>query len=120
MSRPRKEKSEERGNRITIRLTDWELENLKSKSRKAKMSVSDFVREQIKNGTFVISKNNKSELAKVSALTEEFHKIGINLNQIAHHLNGGYEFSNSMADDLISREDDLRKLTNKINSILEK
>lgn len=119
MTRPRKEKSEERDNRITIRLTDQELENLKTKSRKSKMSISDFVREQIANGKVVSSKNNKSELAKATALTEEFHKIGINLNQIAHHLNSGYEFSNPMADDLITCADDLRELTNKINENLE-
>ena len=120
MARPKKEKSEERDNRITIRLTDQELENLKTKSRKSKMPVSDFVREQIKNGKVVISKNNKSELSKASSLTEEFHKIGINLNQIAHHLNSGYELSNSMADDLVSCADDLRELTNRINELLEK
>ena len=120
MARPRKEKSEERDNRITIRLTDQELENLKSKSRKSKMSVSGFIREQITNGKVLISKNNKSELAKVSALTEEFHKIGINLNQIAHYLNGRYELTNPMADDLISRAEDLRELTNRINELLEK
>jgi len=120
MSRPRKEKSEERGNRITFRLTDQELDNLKSKSRKSKISISDFVREQIKNGKVVISKNNKSELAKASTLTEEFHKIGINLNQIAHHLNSGYDFTEPIANDLISRADDLRELTNRINELLEK
>lgn len=120
MSRPRKEKSEERGSRITIRLTNQELENLKSKSRKAKMSVSGFVREQIANGKVVISKNNKSELAKATALTEEFHKIGINLNQIAHHLNSGCDFTEPIANDLISCADDLRGLTNRINELLEK
>ena len=95
-------------------------ENSNGASHKSTPSITNFSHRRSKKWQSSDFKNNKSELAKASALTGEFHKIGINLNQIAHHLNGGYELTHPVADDLISREDDLRKLTNKINSILEK
>ena len=89
MARPKKEKSYEKSNRVTVRFTDAEMKEIQEKSGKLNMSVSEYIRERVNRGKVEYLFNRNRVLDDVMPLTEEFHKIGINLNQTAHHLNGG-------------------------------
>ena len=115
MGRPRKKASDEMNNRITIRFTDKELSNLKLKAASLKMSSSEYIREMVKHGKVYAYEGTDNCINSIMPLTEEFHKIGINLNQIAHHFNSGNELTKSIRHELLILANELHELNNKVN-----
>lgn len=119
MGRPKSDKNNERNKRVTIRFTDKELACIKAKAKEANVSISEYIREMVSKGKIEVHVDTGRSISDIKPLTEEFHKIGINLNQIAHHLNGKGEYTERLKRDLIKRADELRKLSDKTNDLLE-
>ena len=115
MGRPRKKASDEMNNRITIRFTDKELSSVKLKAASLKMSSSEYIREMIKHGKVYAYEEPSSCIDSIKPLTEEFHKIGFNLNQIAHHLNSGKELTEAIRHKLLTLANELHELNIKVN-----
>ena len=87
MSRPKKEEPKNR--RITIRVTETEYELFAEEAEKQKMTLAEYIRQRaIHNRTEVHYDINPIN-EDYKKLLIEHHKIGINLNQIARHLNTG-------------------------------
>ena len=87
MSRPKKEEPKNR--RITIRVTETEYAIFTEEAEKQKMTLAEYIRQRVihhKTETKYEISAGKEELKE---LLIEHHKIGINLNQIAKHLNSG-------------------------------
>ena len=85
----------ERKNRITIRLSDEELEKLKVLSGQAGVSKSEFMRNLLN------SIDEKELINKLAQKQEEYavikshlSSIGVNINQIARKLNVNENLSN--------------------------
>ncbi len=112
MARPKKEKSYEKSNRITVRFTDAEMKEIQKKSGKYNLSVSEYIRERVNLGKIDVHYGTDPETDPRKKLAEEYHKIGINLNQIAKHLNSGAVASDQLLIDIeecVSALQDLRK-----------
>lgn len=77
-----------RKNRLTIRLSDEELEVMKLKCEELSLSQSEYFRQIILFGQIVESKKlDKIEIDKIQNLMYELNRIGNNINQIAFKVN---------------------------------
>ena len=110
MSRPKKKKSEMKTHIITVRFTDDEYNKILDKADKSNLSVSEFIRTQLDKGKVITKYEVVTEKETKRKLAEEYHKIGINLNQIAHHLNGGDEVTDDLIASIEHYISELRKL----------
>ena len=100
MARPKKEKTYEKSNRVTVRFTDEEMKEIQEKSDKLHLSVSEYIRERVNRGKINVHYATDPETDPRRKLAEEYHKIGINLNQIAKHLNSGGIASDQLLIDI--------------------
>ena len=92
------EKDRLRIKQINIRLTDAEYQYLHDKASSCELTMSDYIRKVITDG-FVI----KYQSFDIKELSRELNKIGVNINQIAHHINAnGGEYERQDLDNLIS------------------
>lgn len=89
----KKNKEEKRNLRIVSYLTEDEMEYFKALMELHELSQTEMIRWSLFNKEikFDISAAEKNEDRK--QIIYELSKIGNNLNQIAHHLNGGGEMT---------------------------
>ncbi len=69
-----------------FRLTPQERYQLVARASEAGLSLSDFIRTQALNGRIIV--RSGSDPASFE-LAYQLKKIGVNLNQMAHHMNAG-------------------------------
>jgi hypothetical protein len=85
MARPRKEAHERLSAALPpVRMTDAELIAIGDQARAAGLSLSDFVRQRLTRDRIT----PKAGLVDARMLSE-INRAGVNLNQIARHLNRG-------------------------------
>ena len=89
MGRPKKEMPPSKGRKFTIRLTDVMYESLEQDAVKAGLSVSEYARELLLDHKPVVKQEIVFDSEELLHVLGDMGKIGSNLNQIAHHLNGG-------------------------------
>ena len=87
MSRPKKE--DPKTKRITIRVTKTEYALFTEEAQKQNMTLAEYIRHRVIHHKTEIHYDIDKSMKTQKALLREHHKIGINLNQIAHHLNSG-------------------------------
>lgn len=78
-----------RNKQMNIRMTNDEYQKVEEKAKYCNLSVSDYVRQQAVNGAII-----KMETLDVRELSNELNRIGVNINQIAKHVNekgGAYD-----------------------------
>lgn len=78
-----------RTKQMNIRVTDEEYEKISDRAEYCNLSVSDYVRKQAVDGAII-----KMETVDIKELSTELNKIGVNINQIAKHVNekgGSYD-----------------------------
>ena len=86
-----------RERQLNIRLTDSEYDNIKAKAEYCGLTISDFLRKQIRDGVII-----KYDRFDIKELSNELNKIGVNINQIARHINEkGGEFDKQDMDVLV-------------------
>ena len=84
--------------RITIRMDDA-LYNLTTENAKqAGLSQVEYARRMLLRGKVSIKQEIIADVPELKRLIAQFGKIGSNLNQIAHHYNGGGVRSREMYD----------------------
>lgn len=71
-----------RTKQMNIRVTNTEYEKIEEKANYCKLSISDYVRKQALDGAII-----KMETLDIKELSNELNKIGVNINQIAKHIN---------------------------------
>lgn len=92
------EKDRIRKHQINIRLSEIEYENAKEKAEYCGLTMSEFIRKQIMEGVII-----KYERFDIKSLSNELNKIGVNINQIAKHINErGGEYDRQDIDNLVS------------------
>ncbi|PZP58553.1 MAG: hypothetical protein DI604_33375 [Delftia acidovorans] len=84
-----------RGKQLHIRLDEDEFNKLEEQAKLKRTSVAKYCRDKLLYGNIQIAKTNNIEHVK---LLNELHKIGVNLNQIAHRANKGEALSNLVDD----------------------
>lgn len=83
------EKDRKRNREIRIKVTDNELQFAKEKAEYLNMTMSDMIRNFVKEGVIL-----KYEPFDIKELSNEINKIGVNINQIAKCVNekgGNYD-----------------------------
>lgn len=101
MGRPKKEMPPSKGRKFTIRLTDVMYESLEQDAMKAGLSVSEYARELLLNNRPVVKQEIVFDSEELLHVLGDMGKIGSNLNQIAHHLNGGGGWSASLKSEVL-------------------
>lgn len=112
MARPKKEKELSRSHHITLRLTETQYQTITEAAKEAKLSRSDYIRQQLLKGKVIITYDLRVEIPELQKLTSEYHNIGNNLNQIAKYFNTGGIHSQEIRQRInqcISELFDLRK-----------
>ena len=74
---------------VTIRFDQETVDRIEATARAADLSVSEYIRRMVIKGKVVVRQEIVAEVPMLKKLIGEFGKIGSNLNQIAHHYNGG-------------------------------
>ena len=80
-----------RDRQLHIRLDEDEFNKLEEQAKLRRTSTAKFCRDKLLYGNIQIAKTNNIEHVK---LLNELHKIGVNLNQLAHRANKGETLSN--------------------------
>ena len=101
MGRPKKEMPPSKGRKFTIRLTDVMYESLEQDAVKAGLSVSEYARELLLNNRPVVKQEIVFDSEELLHVLGDMGKIGSNLNQIAHHLNGGGGWSANLKSEVL-------------------
>lgn len=101
MGRPKKEMPPSKGRKFTIRLTDVMYESLVQDAVRAGLSVSEYARELLLNNRPVVKHEIVFDSEELLHVLGDMGKIGSNLNQIAHHLNGGGGWSANLKSEVL-------------------
>lgn len=86
-----------RDRQLHIRLDEDEFSKLEEQAKLKRTSTAKFCRDSLLYGNSQIAKTNNIDHVK---LLNELHKIGVNLNQLAHRANRG-EVLGNLVDDFI-------------------
>ena len=90
-----------RNREIHIRVTEQQLSDIQQKAHEAKMSVSKYLTAHALVEQTIHTKQEDEKNATLQAIQAEIHRIGLNINQIAHHLNRRRDLSNFTVEDLV-------------------
>ena len=74
---------------VGVRFDQATYDKIEAAARAADLSVSEYIRRMVTKGKVVIHQEVVAEVPMLKKLIADFGKIGSNLNQIAHHYNGG-------------------------------
>ena len=114
MAISKKDKVLKRNHRMTVRFSDVEMELIQGYAKDMKLSPAECVRKRALHTKVTVHFDVETALDSIKPLTEEFHKIGINLNQLAHHLNGGGIMTDTIMIEIEDYLNDLRILRDKV------
>ena len=85
----KKKESDPKIYRVTVRFNEESYEKVVAMAKAANLPVAEMVRQMVLKGKISIKQEIVAEVPMLKKLIGEFGKIGSNLNQIAHHYNGG-------------------------------
>ena len=89
MARPKKTLPPKKEKQLTLRLTDDLYDTLTADAARAHLPRTEYIRQLITDQKPVIHVETVFDSAELLSILGDMGKIGSNLNQIAHHLNGG-------------------------------
>ena len=75
--------------RVTVRFNKESYEKLLAMAKAANLSAAELIRQMVFKGKVNVKQEVVVEVPMLKKLIADFGKIGSNLNQIAHHYNGG-------------------------------
>ena len=88
--------------RLNVELTNEEMDVLKKKAKTCNLTVSKYVRFMIKKDKINSLKGFDNHIVeeKIGSLDKQLTKIGINVREIAYHLNKGGSVNNKTIENL--------------------
>ena len=89
MARPKKEIVPIKSHTLVVRLDDIQYSIIETYAKQLGISMAEYVRRQATQGKVEISYPIVADFDQLQKLTDEFHAIGNNLNQIARYFNMG-------------------------------
>ena len=75
--------------RVTVRFNKDSYEKLLAMAKATNLSAAELIRQMVFKGKVNVKQEVVAEVPMLKKLIADFGKIGSNLNQIAHHYNGG-------------------------------
>lgn len=89
MEGKKKEEVLRRNHRITVRLTNQELENLRIQAKRMSVSDSEYIRRCLSEKPIEVLYRLEVESEQMKKFVHELGAISVNLNQIARYYNTG-------------------------------
>lgn len=114
MARPKMDQKIKRDKCVMVRFTDAEMDLIRNYAKDMHLTPAECVRERALHSKTTIRYDMAVSLDDIRPLTEEFHKIGVNLNQIAHYLNGGDPLMEKTLYDIRDYLEDLKNLRDEV------
>lgn len=112
-----KPRDETKDARLIIRLTSEQLEALKEESEANGHTVSSYARQILCNRKVVIRNDIYLSTDELMSATRQLARIGNNLNQIAHWLNGHGKMDQALREDTARTLRDVREAARKLADI---
>ena len=85
---------------IAFRVTNDLYMAISTDAKRAHLSVSEYCRQVATNRRITIHEEIVFDSKELLEILGDMGKIGSNLNQIAHHLNGGGDISNNLKSEI--------------------
>jgi len=98
-----------RKNRIVIRVTDDELRIINKKAEASRLNRTKYIIETLINGYVIVQ-----DLESLRNLTNEINKIGVNINQIAKHINTTNNIYKSDMEEIKEKVEEIYKIVESI------
>lgn len=102
-----------------MRLSEEEKENIEEKATISGLTLSEYMRQAAVTASVKINIIHEPNVDQISDLAYQLKKIGININQIAHKLNGDGEFDSSTKENLNISLSEATELIRMCETILE-
>lgn len=97
----RKGKQERGSTRIVLtRISEEEYEEWKRRSELLGITLSEYIRSAVRKSKTDVIIKKQIDIEPLIEIAAQYGKIGSNINQIAHYLNGGAEWSQALINDL--------------------
>lgn len=96
-----------RNKEIHIRVTEHQLSNIRRKAREAGVSVSKYLIARALIEQTIHTEQEDAKNATLQAIRAEIHRIGVNINQIAHRVNMGGKVDIPTIERLLEKADSL-------------
>ena len=98
-----------RKNRIVVRVTDDELRIINKKAEASRLNRTKYIIETLINGYVIVQ-----DLESLRNLTNEINKIGVNINQIAKHINTTNNIYKSDMEEIKAKVEEIYKIVESI------
>ena len=112
--------------RVTVRFNKESYEKLLAMAKAANLSAAELIRQMVFKGKVNVKQEVVAEVPMLKKLIADFGKIGSNLNQIAHHYNGGgvrsremYERTQRAISELYAMKYEVEKMGGEIRGYSE-
>jgi len=102
---------------INFRVTDEEYQKIEQLANDTGMTVPMFCKTRAQNIEIAAPKINKESAAEIA---QELRRIGVNINQIAKHLNSGEGRSTSLLDVFRGIEKEVGAIWQQLSSAIRK
>ncbi len=117
MARPKRIQPPTKDRRINLRVSNVLYDTLSKDAQASGLSLSDYIRSVLSNRKVIVKPEIVYNDPRILKALGDIGKIGSNLNQIAHQLNAGEAFSNSMSEQLRSLTKQLLQMRNEIKEM---
>ncbi|MBR3277695.1 MAG: plasmid mobilization relaxosome protein MobC [Lachnospiraceae bacterium] len=85
----KKKETDPKTYRVTVRFNEESYKKVVAMAKAANLSAAELIRQMVFKGKVNVKQEVVAEVPMLKKLIADFGKIGSNLNQIAHHYNGG-------------------------------
>ena len=114
MARPKKEKELLKEHRVTVRFKEIQFSIVENYAKQLGVPVAEYIRRQAVHGKVEINYPIVADVEQLQKLTDEFHAIGNNLNQIARYFNMGGLHSIAIRQEINECVMELMKMRNAV------
>ena len=117
----RRKGRQERGSTraVLTRISEEEYEEWKRRAEMLGITLSEYIRSTIRKSKTEVTVKQKVEIRPLIEIASQYGKIGSNINQIAHHLNSGEEWSDQLRDSLEETLTELRAEVKKMAKVVD-
>ena len=120
MAYRRKGKQERGSTRIVLtRISEEEYEEWKRRSELLGITLSEYIRSAVRKSKTDIIIKKQIEIDPLIEIAAQYGKIGSNINQIAHYLNGGAEWSQALINDLAGNLKEMYLNTKRLSKVVD-
>ena len=116
----RKGKQERGSTRIVLtRISEEEYQEWKRRSEMLGITLSEYIRSNVRKGSTDVVIKKQIEIMPLVEIASQYGKIGSNINQIAHYLNSGEEWSRQLFDSLTFNLQEMYRTTKELAKAVE-